>query len=183
MKTNPFLTLATCLLLTAPAFAQVPTRTENKYLQNLDANGCAAQGYDCVDLVNISDKIVKGKAEFESVYQGAKFWFESAANKATFDANPDKYAPLYGGFCAIAVSEGNLRPTQIWTHALTPDGHLTLNHNAKALKLWKGRLTHNYKKAEQNWPTVSQKPAQYDILHKDETQESLAKTSFEGPAM
>lgn len=181
MKANRLFAFAVGLLLAAPAFAQVPSRVAGNYLQNLDTNGCAAQGYDCVDLVTIPDKIIKGKSEYESVYQGAKFWFESAANKATFDANPDKYAPLYGGFCAIAVAEGNLRPTQIWTHALTPDGHLTLNHNAKALKLWKARLKHNYKKAQQNWPTVSQKPVQYDILHSGETQESLAKTSFEGP--
>ncbi|CCH53685.1 YHS domain protein [Fibrisoma limi BUZ 3] len=181
MKTTVIALMLGCLL-TQLAFAQVPQRTDNgKYLQNLDENGCAAQGYDCVALVTIPDKLVKGSAEFQSEYQGAKFWFASAANKATFDANPDKFAPLYGGFCAIAVAEGNLRPVQIWTHRVTPDGHLTLNHNAKALKLWEARLHHNYKLAQKNWPTVSQKPAQYDILHKGETQQTLAATSFEGP--
>jgi YHS domain-containing protein len=181
MKTNHLITLALGLLLAAPALAQVPTKADGKYLQNLDANGCAAQGYDCVALYTIPDQLVKGKPEFQSMYQGAKFWFDSAANKATFDASPDKYAPLFGGFCAIAVAEGNLRPVQIWTHRVTPDGHLTLNHNGKALKIWEGRLNHNYKKAQGNWPTVSQKPVQYDILHGDETQESLSKTSFDGP--
>lgn len=181
MKTL-LITLVAGLLLAASAYAQVPQRSaDGKYLQNLDKNGCAAQGYDCVALVTMPDQTVKGSADFQSEYQGAKFWFASAANKATFDANPDKYAPLYGGFCAIAVAEGNLRPTQIWTHRVTPDGHLTLNHNAKALKLWEARLKHNYKLAQSKWPTVSQKPAQYDILKSGETQESLAATSYEGP--
>ena len=169
--------------MTAPAFAQFPAKKDGKYLQNLDVNGCAAQGYDCVALVTIPDKLIKGEAGFQSEYQGAKFWFASAANKATFDASPDKYAPLYGGFCAIAVSEGNLRPVQIWTRRVTPDGHLTLNHNARALKLWENRLDHNYKLAQKKWPTVSQKPALYDILHNGETQESLSATSFDGPKL
>jgi len=176
------LALALSSLLALPALAQVPQRTaDGKYLQNLDENGCAAQGYDCVALVTIPDKLVKGRADIKSEYQGATFWFASAANKATFDANPDKYAPLYGGFCAIAVAEGNLRPVQIWTHRVTPDGHLTLNHNAKALKLWESRLNHNYKLAQKNWPTVSKKEPKYDLIKKGETQASLAATSFEGP--
>ncbi len=181
MTTRHIALFALTLLLAAPAFAQFPVKKDGKYLQNLDANGCAAQGYDCVALVTIPDKVMKGTADFQSDYQGAKFWFASAENKATFDANPDKYAPLYGGFCAIAVAEGNLRPVQVWTHRVTPDGHLTLNHNAKALKLWEGHLDRNYKQAQKKWPTVSQKDAKYDILHGDETQESLSKTSFNGP--
>ena len=181
MTTKHIALLVLTLLLAAPAFAQLPVKKDGKYLQNLDANGCAAQGYDCVALVTIPDKLVKGTVDYQSDYQGAKFWFASADNKATFDANPDKYAPLYGGFCAIAVSEGNLRPVQIWTHRVTPDGHLTLNHNGKALKIWEGRMKHDYKKAQENWPIVSQKPAQSDILHGDETQETRPKTSLPGP--
>jgi YHS domain-containing protein len=181
MKANHLITLALGLLLAAPALAQVPTKADGKYLQNLDANGCGFQGYDPVAAFTMPDQTIKGKPEFVSAFEGAKYWFSTAENKATFDANPAKYAPLYGGFCAIAVAEGNLRPTQAWTHRITPDGHLTLNHNAKALKIWEGRLKHNYKEAQKNWPTVSQKPAQYDILHNNETQESLSKTSFDGP--
>ena len=181
MKTNLFFAFALGLLMAAPAFAQLPAKVDGKYLQNLDANGCAAQGYDCVALYTVPDKIIKGSPDFQSMYEGAKFWFASAENKATFDANPAKYAPLFGGFCAIAVSEGNLRPVQIWTHRVTPDGHLTLNHNAKALKLWEHHTKKHLRVAYDKWPTVSQKPAQYDILHGDETQESLSKTSFLGP--
>ena len=133
MKTNLFFAIALGLLMAAPAFAQFPAKVDGKYLQNLDANGCALQGYDCVALFTMPDSTIKGKADFTSDFEGAKYWFSTAANKATFDATPSKYAPLYGGFCAIAVAEGNLRPIQIWTHQII-DGHLTVNHNAKALK-------------------------------------------------
>ena len=180
MKTNFSSLVAFGLLLAAPAFAQFPAKVDGKYLQNLDANGCALQGYDCVAMFTQPDSTIKGKSEFSSNYEGARFWFATAENKATFDTNPANYAPLYGGFCAIAVTEGNLRPIQIWTHTIT-DGHLVVNHNAKARKLWLNKPSKNLKTAQKNWPTVSQKEAKYDILHNNETQESLSKTSFEGP--
>jgi YHS domain-containing protein len=181
MKTKSFLVLALGLLVSAPLFAQFPAKVGGKYLQNLDANGCALQGYDCVAMFTMPDSTIKGKSEFASSFEGANYWFATAANKATFDAAPANYAPLYGGFCAIAVSEGNLRPIQVWTHGIT-DGHLVVNHNAKARKLWLAKPSKHLKQAQEKWPTVSQKDARYDILHGDETQESLSKTSFEGPA-
>ncbi|GAB3642521.1 hypothetical protein GCM10027423_31570 [Spirosoma arcticum] len=168
-------------LLALPSLAQVPQRsTDKKHLLNLDKDGYALQGYDCVAMFTMPDSTIKGKPEFESMHEGAKYLFTSAANKTLFDASPAKYAPLYGGFCAIAVAEGNLRPIQIWTHRIT-DGHLTVNHNAKALKLWLAKPEKNLKTAEEKWPTVSQKEPKYDLIKKGETQESVAATSYEGP--
>ncbi len=174
-------TLILGCLLALPTFAQVPQRTaDGKYLQNLDKNGVALQGYDCVAMFTMPDSTIKGKAEFASAYEGANYWFSSAANKTLFDGAPTKYAPLYGGFCAIAVAEGNLRPIQVWTHQII-DGHLTVNHNAKALKIWLKKPEKNLQVAQKKWLTVSQKEAKYDILKSGETQESLAETSYEGP--
>ena len=170
----------TGLLMSFSIMAQVPTKTTDGYLLNVDSNGCMLQGYDCVDMFTKPKENIKGNSAFESTYQGAKYWFESAANKTLFDAEPGKYAPLYGGFCAVAVTEGNLRPIQVWTHSIT-QGHLVVNHNAKAKRLWVNRESKRFKTAEKNWPMVSKKDAKYDIINKGETQESLAKTSFEGP--
>ncbi|MBO0932326.1 YHS domain-containing (seleno)protein [Fibrella aquatilis] len=181
MKIKLIALLAMCSLLTGTAMAQVPQRSaDKKYLLNLDKNGCALQGYDCVAMFTQPDSTLKGKPDFSSMFEGATYWFSSAANKTLFDASPANYAPLYGGFCAIAVAEGNLRPIQVWTHQII-DGHLTVNHNAKALKLWLKKPEKNLQTAQKMWPTVSQKEAKYDILKSGETQESLAATSFEGP--
>jgi YHS domain-containing protein len=163
------------------AMAQVPTKsTDGQFNNNLDANGCMLQGFDVVAMLNQPDQTLKGTKDYESQFQGGKYWFISAANKAAFDANPSKYAPLFGGYCALAVSEGNLRPVQVWTHEIV-DGHLVVNHNAKAKKLWDHRSSHKLKKALNKWPAVNQKPAAYDILHGNETQASLSATSFAGP--
>lgn len=172
--------LALGLLLTAPAMAQLPARKDGKHLQNLDANGCALQGYDCVAMRTLPDSNVKGKSEFASNYQGAKYWFASVQNKKLFDGDPAKYAPLYGGFCALAVSQGNLRPIQVWTHQIV-DGHLTVNHNAEALAIWLQKPEENLQVAQKQWPTVRQKAPKFDLVNSGETQQSVAATSYEGP--
>ena len=41
-----------------------------------------------------------GLAQHSSVYQEVTFRFASAEHKALFDANPQKYLPQYGGYCA-----------------------------------------------------------------------------------
>jgi len=51
---------------------------------------------------------VQGDAALSSEHNGAAYYFVSEENKATFDADPDKYAPQYGGFCATAMSEGKV---------------------------------------------------------------------------
>ena len=71
-------------------------------LQNLK-NGVAAQGYDVVSFFNGTP--LKGQASYSSNYNDAKYVFASAENQKKFEASPESYAPEYGGFCAIAMSE------------------------------------------------------------------------------
>ena len=71
--------------------------------QNLK-NGMAAQGYDVVSFFNGSPQ--KGTNSYTSNYNGAKYLFSSLENKETFEESPAQYTPQYGGFCAIAMSEG-----------------------------------------------------------------------------
>jgi YHS domain-containing protein len=64
----------------------------------VDSKGVAIQGYDPVAYFT-QKKPVKGSPSNQSVYQGAKFYFASGADKKEFDKTPSKYAPAYGGFC------------------------------------------------------------------------------------
>ncbi len=47
-----------------------------------------------------------GAPQINSVYEGVTFRFASAAHKALFDANPAKYLPQYGGYCANGLAYG-----------------------------------------------------------------------------
>src|SRR5262250_152955 len=75
-----------------------------KDLLNLD-NGVAIQGYDPVAFFTDS-RPVKGNPQFQSEYRGAKYYFVSAEHKATFDREPAKYEPQFGGYCAYGASRG-----------------------------------------------------------------------------
>ena len=74
----------------------------------VDANGVAIQGYDPVAYFK-QNKPVKGSPKNQSVYQGAKFYFASTADKKEFDKSPIKYAPTYGGYCANSLRKGKLK--------------------------------------------------------------------------
>ena len=71
--------------------------------QNLK-NGIAAQGYDVVSFFDGNPK--KGNATIASNYNDGQFQFSSEANKTKFENTPEAFAPQYGGYCAIAMSEG-----------------------------------------------------------------------------
>ena len=74
----------------------------------VDSHGVAIEGYDVVAYFK-QNKPVKGSPSNQSVYQGAKFYFASAADKKEFDKNPSKYAPTYGGYCANSLRKGELK--------------------------------------------------------------------------
>ncbi len=70
-------------------------------------NGLAARGYDLVTIVE-NKKPQKGNKNISHEFEGAIYQFKSETNKERFIRNPQKYLPQYGGFCAIAMSEGAL---------------------------------------------------------------------------
>jgi YHS domain-containing protein len=69
--------------------------------QNLDKNKVAVKMYDVVGYQ--SGYAIEGKKQFSSIHQGATYFFYSENNKKAFAANPEKYVPAYGGWCAYAM--------------------------------------------------------------------------------
>jgi hypothetical protein len=47
-----------------------------------------------------------GLLRIKSVYEGVTFRFANEQHKALFDANPAKYLPQYGGYCANGMAYG-----------------------------------------------------------------------------
>ena len=63
----------------------------------------AVKGYDVV-AYQTEERAVRGDANFRSDFDGKTYLFSSAAHKNLFTANPEKYVPAYGGFCAYGVA-------------------------------------------------------------------------------
>lgn len=97
-------------------------------LQNLNEHGVALQGFDPVSY--FTGEPVKGSADITSTYESGVYQFHTQENKETFDASPEQYVPQYGGFCAIAISEGKTFPVDPNTYKVTDD-KLYLFYNGK----------------------------------------------------
>jgi YHS domain-containing protein len=59
--------------------------------------GVAIKGYDSV-AYHTEGRAVKGRRKFSHKWNDAKWYFSSAGNKDLFAADPERYAPQYGGY-------------------------------------------------------------------------------------
>ena len=115
-------------------------------------DGVAIRGTDPVAYFT-EEKPVPGDAAHSLDWNGATWHFASAANRDAFAADPEKYAPVFGGYCAYAASLGYLAPTlpEAWT---VFEGKLYLNANLRARELWLKDVPGNIAKGEANWPGI-----------------------------
>jgi YHS domain-containing protein len=114
------------------------------------ASKVALNGYDTVAFFTDS-KPVNGSPFITAEYQGATYFFTTEEHKKLFTANPAKYAPQFGGFCAFGVALDKLFPVDISTWQVR-DGKLYLNLNADILKKFNADFAANTVKANANWP-------------------------------
>lgn len=124
-------------------------RAEKKNL----SSGVAIKGYDPVAYFNV-DNAMKGKARHAANYNGATYHFVSAVNRDAFVAEPAKYVPKYGGFCAYAVSKGYTAPIDPKAFSIV-DGSLYLNYSLSVRKTWSKDIAGNIAKGDENWPKLS----------------------------
>src|SRR5579871_202868 len=119
------------LVLPMPASAGVPGSHSEL---NLDANGVALGGYDPVAYFD-GGKPTRGVAAIFASYAGARYLFATAAHRDAFLANPKKYVPEFGGFCAVGTSFGEKVDVDPETGEVV-NGKLYLNHNRSVLDIF-----------------------------------------------
>lgn len=127
----------------------------DKQLVNLDKAGVALQGYDPVAFFTVKAP-VKGKPELASEYHGAKYLFHSARSKAAFEAEPKKYEPAFGGFCAFGVSKGKLVEIDVEAFQIV-EGRLLLQYSKGVRDQFNQDPRANLKKADAQWPQLLDK--------------------------
>jgi YHS domain-containing protein len=98
------------------------------------AGGPAILGYDPVAYFT-DGRPVKGRADVVAEWMGATWRFASTANRDRFKADPQMYAPQYGGYCAYGVSQGHLVGIEPDKFRIV-DGKLYLNYNASVQATW-----------------------------------------------
>lgn len=115
------------------------------------------QGYDLVSY-HTGSRPVQGNGNHVSAYGGVNYLFSSADNKKAFDANPAKYLPAYGGWCAFGVAVGKkfIGDPTVWEIV---DGRLYLNLDNKVKGIWLRDVPGNIEKANNTWGDIKAVPA------------------------
>ena len=118
-----------------------------------EKDGVALRGYDPVAYFKDS-RPVKGAAAYTAEYKGSIFHFASQANRDAFVADPTRYAPQYGGFCAYGAAGGYKAAIEPAAFSVV-DGKLYLNYDRAVQREWNKDVPGFIAKANKNWPTVS----------------------------
>lgn len=116
----------------------------------IDDAGRAIRGYDAVAYFE-DGQPRPGSAEFSHQWKGADWLFASAAHRDAFKADPERYAPQFGGYCAYAITKGHVLESnpEIWSIV---DDKLYLNLGAGAQSRWQKDVPGNIVRANNNWP-------------------------------
>ena len=112
----------------------------------------ALGGYDPVAYFT-EGRAVKGSSAHRTEWRGATWQFAGADNLDAFVAEPERWAPAYGGYCAYAMAQGQTAkgdPEQ-WT--IVGD-RLFVNYDAEVKALWRADPETFIRQADGHWPNV-----------------------------
>jgi YHS domain-containing protein len=112
--------------------------------------GVALKGYDPVAYFG-AGRATRGTEAHTHRWQGATYRFASADNLERFKADPERYLPRYGGYCAYAMSLNRIADIDPERWAIV-DGRLYLNNNRLAHALWSLDRTGHIESADRHWP-------------------------------
>lgn len=138
-RMSPIICLPMLLLFFNNAFAAEPINTlEKSGLFSYKPSGIAIRGTDTVAYFT-EGKAVAGSDAFTTEWQGATWKFASQEHLDLFAANPEKYAPQYGGYCAYGVTKNSLVKIEPenWTII---DDKLYLNYSDSVQKTWEKNI-------------------------------------------
>ena len=118
-----------------------------------ETEGVAINGYDAVAYFT-QNAPVAGSSDHVFDWRGARWHFASAENRAAFAADPERYAPRYGGFCAFAMAQGQKVKTDPAAFSIV-DGKLYLNYDLPVRDRWDADRANFIAAADERWPKVS----------------------------
>jgi hypothetical protein len=103
---GPGIGLVLAALVTAGLCLAGPIKAATTERVVIDRNsGLAISGFDPVAYFTDAQPL-PGKSEFEQVVAGTVWRFRSTGNRAAFMADPDVYAPRFGGYDPVGVARG-----------------------------------------------------------------------------
>lgn len=136
----------------APAQQSGPPEIWQGRRADFAANVLAVGGFDTVAF-HTQRTAVAGNGQFRVSWKNAEWHFASAQNRDLFVADPDRYAPQYGGWCAFAVANGARAASDPRFFDLV-NGRLYLNQSTGTQTRWRGDQAGMIQRGDQNWPRL-----------------------------
>jgi len=139
-----------------------PDRNVSEYNLNTDGIGfingpdkSSAQGFDPVSVFPSADGVaLQGRESLVLDYKGVGYLFSSTENRDEFLADPEKYEPTYGGYCARAMIEGE--KVHINTSQFTIVGNRSFFFvNSRAKRFFDRDPQGNAALADEQWELLS----------------------------
>ena len=98
----------------------------------------------------------EGSDDHTTEWSGATWKFANADHLAKFKADPERYAPQYGGHCAYAVAKGDLVKIDPEAWSIVDD-KLYLNYSPSIQDKWDADRSDYIAKADQQWPAIGKR--------------------------
>lgn len=113
----------------------------------------AIDGYDPVSYF-VNGRAERGSADITAQWNGVVWRFVSHANRDIFAENPEKFAPQYGGYCALGMAHGGAVPTnpEAWT---IHEGKLYLNMIEEVTITWRYNPDRLIERANLKWKAMN----------------------------
>ena len=118
----------------------------------VDENKVILAGHDAVAYFT-ENAAIEGNSNISTVHNGAIYHFSSANNRDTFNENPEKYAPQYGGFCAYGAALGKKFDIDGKAFEVV-DGKLYVNKNLDVYETWVEDKAENILEADNQWINI-----------------------------
>jgi YHS domain-containing protein len=116
-------------------------------------NNNAVNGYDTISYFVGDGVPVKGSEDFQTQWRGSNWLFSSQANLDKFKADPEQYAPQYGGYCSWAAAHDVLAKGDPNTYLLE-NGKVYLNYDKSISDSWLPRKDELIPLADVKYPEL-----------------------------
>ena len=117
-------------------------------------DGVAIKGYDSVAYFT-DGRAMEGKSEFEYKWDDVHWRFANATHRDEFAADPERYAPQYGGFCAGGMYFGEAIAADPTAWKIV-DGKLYLFSKPAFVDGWSKDAASRIQAADENWRKFNQ---------------------------
>lgn len=146
-----FYFLSFLLVLFVPLFSN-ESKQEIKMFYTNDQEQVVLGGYDIISYFT-DMKPAMGSSLYQIEYKGVKWNFENKMNMNKFKKNPERYTPMYGGYCLSSLAEGKLvgGDLKIWKLI---NGRLYFFCSESKRTSWMNQREHVIRQADVHWPQI-----------------------------